>query len=240
MTGRAHTPLGRLTQGGARGLERQRRPMGRVTRLTPELSKRICDAIRAGNYLTVAARYCGVSPTVVHEWIARGRGEHSRMPRAKVYTDFANAVDEAEAGAEVAAVLHWRSAMPKDWHSSEKWLKVRQPERWGEKPPEYGGGNAFAGVQVNIDTGSAKGGGEGRREMEVPLQSLLESNPDLISGTMQFLDQLLPVGGEKQPEAVETNDTTAIQPYKSANPSPESQTEVLDAEPGSWRTVEPE
>lgn len=226
MTGAAKTPLGRLTQGN--NAPRKRPGRGRQTKLTPELSKKICDAIRAGNYASVAARYCGVGESTLAEWLARGRGTDSSRPVSKIYQDFAQAVDEAEAGAEVAAVLHWRAAMPKDWHASERWLDRRIPHRWGQAQADQARTGAFAGVQVNIGVGpGSASNGQAQDTLQAPLQHLLEENPELIAGTMQFLDQLLPIPGQTD---IDGGDQL---PVETTNPP------IVDAEPGSWREIDP-
>lgn len=229
MTGAARTTLGKMTQGGAGGKRRRPLRVGRQTNLTPEVSKRICDAVRAGNYVSVAARYCGVAEDTLHDWVMRGRGEHPTRSAGAVYVQFARDLDAAEAGAEVAAVLHWRAAMPKDWHSSEKWLKVRQPERWAEKTPDQIAGAAYAGVQVNIGVGGqATATPSGPQGLQVPLASLLEDHPELIAGTMQFLDEILPLGDGTSPSTTEN----AAQPITNGQ-YPPTET-IYEAEPGSW------
>lgn len=220
MTGAARTTIGKLTQGGPAPRRRRGLEKGRTTTLTPELSKRICDAVRAGNYVSVAARYCGVSEKTLFDWLQRGRGEHPTRSASRIFVDFVRDLDAAEAGGEVAAVLHWRAAMPKDWHSAEKWLKVRQPERWAEKTPDQLASGAFAGVQVNIGVGGTAGGQPTTpQSMQMPLAALLEDNPELIEGTMQFLDALLPPDGGA-PDVNSTENT------------------VIEAESGSWVEVE--
>lgn len=226
MTGAAKTPLGRLTQGN--NTPRKRPGRGRVTKLTPELSKRICDAVRAGNYMSVAARFCGVSEGTVADWLARGRGDHPTRSASKIYVEFAQDVDAAEAGAEVAAVLHWRAAMPKDWHASEKWLIGRVPQRWAPTQGDGQGRSAYAGVNVNIGiAGGSSSDGPTNVTLRAPLQTLLEDNPELIAGTMQFLDQLLPVATPDEEVPGFTGQ------YPESGP-------IVDAEPGSWREVGPE
>jgi hypothetical protein len=37
-------------------------PLGRRTKLTPEVQKKIVDALSAGNYFEVACEYAGISP----------------------------------------------------------------------------------------------------------------------------------------------------------------------------------
>lgn len=45
---------------------------GRPTALTAEVFDSIITALRAGNYLTVAAQHAGVSPDTVSAWVRRG------------------------------------------------------------------------------------------------------------------------------------------------------------------------
>ena len=194
MTGKATSTLGQMTQ-GARPKKRVPLKVGRQTKLTPEVSKRICDAVKAGNFISVAARYAGVSEYTVNEWIQRGRGEHPKLAASPVFRQFTLDLDEAEAHAEVAAVLHWRSAMPKDWKSATKWLETRYSDRWAEKPPDQRGPAAFAALQVNFGAGSTQSGPQGvQNTLPAPISELLEENPGLIGPTMQILDQFLPNG----------------------------------------------
>lgn len=210
MTGKAKSTLGQLTQ-GARPKKRTPLKVGRVTKLTPEVSKRICDAIRAGNFISVAARYAGVSEFTVHDWIKRGRGEHPERQASRVYVQFAHDVEEAEAHAEVAAVLHWRSAMPKDWRSASKWLETRYADRWAEKPPDQRLSTAFAGVQVNIGGSNAQIGPNGvQNTLPAPISELLEENPALIAPTMQILDQFLP-NNANEAQTAEIAPTTRLE-----------------------------
>lgn len=203
MTGKAKTEIGLLTQGGAGQAKRPPPGRGRQTKLTPEVSKKICDAVRAGNFISVAARYAGVGPETVMDWQARGRGTHRSRRQLKVFVDFVHDLDAAEAAAEVQANIHWRAAMPKDWKASQKWLEVRYPERYARQDAQNGPQGAFAGVNVNIGVGGQQTDANGQFEPysvhQAPLSELLEANPSLIASTMQVLDQFLPIDGNVQP-----------------------------------------
>lgn len=101
---------------------------GRPTSLTPEVQKRICDAIRAGNYLEAAAAYAGVSTETVRLWLIRGKDEGSG-----IYWDFCTAYAKAEADSEVSLVADWRAGAKKDWRASRDLLARRFPDRWKEQ-----------------------------------------------------------------------------------------------------------
>jgi len=47
----------------------------RPTKLTADVQARIVQAIEAGNYLDVAARYGGIAPSTLHAWVQRGRDD---------------------------------------------------------------------------------------------------------------------------------------------------------------------
>ena len=46
--------------------------VARPTKLTPAVAERILSAIRAGNFMEVAARYAGISPSTLYRWLERG------------------------------------------------------------------------------------------------------------------------------------------------------------------------
>lgn len=60
------------------------RPLpGRRSKLTPEVSKRLNTALRAGNYLEVAARYAGVGLATLMLWMKRGREAQAALDAQK-------------------------------------------------------------------------------------------------------------------------------------------------------------
>jgi hypothetical protein len=99
---------------------------GRPTKLTPEVQKRLCDAIAAGNYREAACSYAGIDKATFSRWIARGE-----QAKTGPFCDFCNAVQKAEADAEVAIVAQWQQHMPENWQACRDFLARRFPERWG-------------------------------------------------------------------------------------------------------------
>lgn len=93
--------------------------MARPTKYTPETAKKVCDAIRAGNYKEAAARYAGLNPETVNQWLRR-------------YPEFSAMVHEAEAAAEVRIVAQWQQQIPQNWQAAKDFLARRYPERWAE------------------------------------------------------------------------------------------------------------
>lgn len=86
---------------------------GRRTKLTPDLSQKIIDVVRAGNYLKTAAQYNGVGQSTLLGWLARGRQAAAAVeahPEGRLHcpscdldrTDEQTYADHADAEAEAA------------------------------------------------------------------------------------------------------------------------------------------
>lgn len=106
----------------------QNRKGGRPTKLNPELQEKICQAIRAGNYIETAAAYAGVNKSTLYDWLKRG----GRAKSGK-YKEFSNAVEKALAEAEVRDVFIIGKAAEENWQAAAWRLERKFPERWGRK-----------------------------------------------------------------------------------------------------------
>ena len=85
------------------------RPPGRPAKLTPEIQRRLCAALRAGNTREAAAEYAGIGRATFYEWMGRGcdptytrRGK--LRANCKDFVDFVDTVTHAENAAEVRCV----------------------------------------------------------------------------------------------------------------------------------------
>jgi hypothetical protein len=85
-------------------------PGGRPTKFTPEVQKKIIDALGAGNYFEVACEYAGISVSLGMEWLQRGRGEHPTKPRTPQFAEFLEAVMRAQAEDEVHTIARLKKA----------------------------------------------------------------------------------------------------------------------------------
>lgn len=124
--------------------------MARPTKLTPEITDRICLAIRAGNYAKVAAAMAGIGETTYYKWL-----EMAEKPNAKKeYREFRESVEQAEAEAEVAAIARIRQAADNgDWKAAGWYLERKHGERWGRNDKlrqEITGANG-APVEISIE-----------------------------------------------------------------------------------------
>jgi hypothetical protein len=105
--------------------------MPRRTRLTPAVSKALCDAMREGYTLPNAAAVVGVSAATVREWIRRGEGADDR-PTTEPYATFATAMARARAECEMEMVASIQSAAEAgQWRAAAWFLERTHPERWG-------------------------------------------------------------------------------------------------------------
>jgi hypothetical protein len=69
--------------------------IGRPTRLTPRLAKALVKLIAQTGRIEPAARRCGIPPSTVTDWIARGQGRHVTRGANRLYAEFAGAVEGA-------------------------------------------------------------------------------------------------------------------------------------------------
>jgi transposase len=102
--------------------------IGRPSKLTPELTKKLCDAIKAGNYYDTACQYVGIDYSTFRRWMNRG----DKAKTGEFY-DFCNAIKKAEAEAEYRMVALWQQQVADDWKASRDFLERRYPDKWGRK-----------------------------------------------------------------------------------------------------------
>lgn len=117
----------------------------RPRKLTPELQKKICDAIRLGNFRDIAAEYVGVSERTMRYWTARGRDDEDGA-----YVDFLRAVVQAEREAEVKMVNIVTLAATEDARHAHWWLERKCHERWGRKDRIAVTGKDDGPIQTNV------------------------------------------------------------------------------------------
>lgn len=105
-----------------------RKRIGRPSKLTPEVKKRLIDAVKAGNYFEAACRFAGISLSTFYRWIERGQ-----RSRSGEFREFWEELTRAEAEAEARMVAQWQAQIPQDWRAARDFLARRFPERWASK-----------------------------------------------------------------------------------------------------------
>lgn len=105
---------------------------GRPTSLTPEVEKRVLEAIKAGNYKATACKLAGIHRDTLNGWELRGKtGEEP-------YASFSDALQTAEAEAESGLLQQIMTAAPAvvgisgpDMWQRLAWIMERRwPQRW--------------------------------------------------------------------------------------------------------------
>ena len=74
--------------------------LGNPLDVSPELTEKFCNLLRAGNYVETVAAFCGVHKNLLKEWLKKANAD----PESK-YGDFAAAVEEAIAAAEIRDLI---------------------------------------------------------------------------------------------------------------------------------------
>ncbi len=102
--------------------------MARPTKLTPDVQERIVQALTAGNYLQTAATYAGIGITTLHRWMQQGE-----QARRGMFREFREAVEKAQADAEVRDIALIATAAATHWQAAAWRLERKFPERWGRR-----------------------------------------------------------------------------------------------------------
>lgn len=144
---------------------------GRPSKISPEITAKICDMLRAGNYLETAAAYAGVNKTTLYDWMKRGARELERVENAGLsakvrkkeqpYVDFSNALTRALAEAEVRDLIIISNAAKNDWRAAAWKLERRTPHKWGK----------MERVEAKLEH-SGKDGGPIQTEQQINLAAL--------------------------------------------------------------------
>lgn len=115
-------------------------PLG-STKLTPELAKEICDAIKVGSWLEVAADSCGIDRVTLKRWQKRGHKALALSKKTgepvpdeeKIFASFVVAVKQANAECEIVDIKRVNRSAKKIWQAAAWRLERRYPERWRQR-----------------------------------------------------------------------------------------------------------
>lgn len=118
---------------------------GRRTTLTLELQNNLVTLVQTGNYYQTACGYCQLPVSTFFLWMKRGEielerlikqqektGKHGKpLVKELIYLEFMEAIKNADAKAEVTAVMKVRQ--DKDWKAHMTFLERRWSKRWRRK-----------------------------------------------------------------------------------------------------------
>lgn len=109
-------------------VQMSKRPGGRPSLLTPEVETMFLNCIKAGNYRSVCAQFCGLSADTVEKWVRRGRGNMPDRDATPPFVRFVRLLEEAEATTEVIVVGNLVARSKVDHNAALAWLRAH-PER---------------------------------------------------------------------------------------------------------------
>jgi transposase len=102
--------------------------MGRPTKLTSEVQKRICDALSVGATHRLACEYGGISHETLYTWLHKGTD--GKAP----YVEFVDAFTRAQGTAAVGWLAKIeQAASAGDWRAAAWKLEKRYAEGYGKQ-----------------------------------------------------------------------------------------------------------
>jgi hypothetical protein len=110
------------------------------TKLTPQITEEITKRLRVGCYAKMAAAAIGVPERSYYNWLERGQKAEKlaetgkKIPETeKIFWQFWQSVQQAEAEAEVTIVAMIFDQAKTDWRAGLEILARKYPERWAKK-----------------------------------------------------------------------------------------------------------
>ena len=93
-----------------------------------ELTESVCNRIRSGNHIEVAAAASGIPRRTLTKWLELGRAEGAEG----VLRDFAQRVSDEESACEATVVEGLYMALQNWPQGAMQFLAQRWPDRWGK------------------------------------------------------------------------------------------------------------
>lgn len=105
----------------------------RPTKKTPERIAAILKALRAGNTRAASARFAEIHRDTLHDWM-------------QTDPSFSDAVEKAEADAEVRFVTRIATAAEETWQAAAWWLERRRPDDYRQQQTQHIQGSLQVGL----------------------------------------------------------------------------------------------
>ena len=104
--------------------------MPRPTKLTKDIQKQICDTLKNGATRRDAVLTSGIVYQTFLTWLEKGRKQ-----KYGIYVEFLESVEQAEAEARLKFTkVIMDAAEDGNWKAAMGYLRVRDPDNWGENP----------------------------------------------------------------------------------------------------------
>lgn len=154
----AHNRAAQKQSGAKTPVQKPPAKIGRPTKFTPDVRRRILEAIRLGSTYDHAAAYGGLSDEGLRKWIRRGNDIAAQMEADEAFVPndeemaFVDFVDQLKQ-AEGAAVHGWLAKIEKaategNWQAAAWKLERRYPHVYGRTVQEHTGKD---GAPIKID-----------------------------------------------------------------------------------------
>lgn len=119
-------------------------PAGRPTKLTPDMTKRLCEAIKLGMSRERAAWFVGINRDTLQRWLKSAEGR----TRGK-YREFSDSLKKAESEAIAINLKHLHTAAQDGaWQAAAWQLERRYPKEYGRNQTGEETGTAMALAQA--------------------------------------------------------------------------------------------
>lgn len=120
------------------------KPVGRPTKLSADITARVCADLRAGLSVSSACASGGIHQATYFEWLARAEAGERR------FAEFADAVTQAKAAGARQLEGVVRKAAVDDWRAAAWMLERRLPDEWSKRTELTGTRGAPVAVDVEI------------------------------------------------------------------------------------------
>lgn len=125
------------------------------------MTERICEFLRAGNFVNVTCDLVGIDQSTYYKWAKRGEEEIERIERGEepsereaIFVKFVEATTRAKAEAVAESVKHIRAASIDDWRAAAWYLEHGHQKLYGNRSIDVtSGGEPVKGVIVLPDNG---------------------------------------------------------------------------------------
>ena len=105
---------------------------GRSTKLTKELTQRVCEGLALGHYVCAVCDLCGISQSIFYEWRKNGEADKAAGLTTPC-SEFLDATTYAMGEAEQSALQAIKSAFSEDWRAAAHFLERRYSDRWARR-----------------------------------------------------------------------------------------------------------
>jgi hypothetical protein len=163
------------------------RPRGRPSKLTPEVSKALVEALETGATQVAACNYAGISVDTVTGWLAAATVEGAKAE----FLEFADAYARATARRQVFHLNNIKVHARHDWRASAWVLERTDPDDFGRRTViQHANADGSSGLRVDMHHSGAIAG------VKLDPASLAKLTDEESDALERALVKLADTGGE--------------------------------------------